>query len=124
MTYILTGFTQHLGFRVFSYEGIGADKVRVRFTVRADIAVIRNYGIRIQELPLMCLAILERRDENDPEHALIFTEDEMALHSKDCLAARDAAALKRKAPRRAPATTVPLGSDAVPTPVKTFGQNW
>lgn len=133
MTYILTGFTQEMGFRVFSYEGTGADKVRMKFTVRADLSLIRLYGIRIQELPLMCLGILERRDEADTERALTFTEDDMGTHSKDCLAARDAAALKRKTPRRAPTTTAPrppgefqpsFNSEAATVPGKTFGQNW
>ena len=131
MQYTLTGFTQEMGFRVFSYEAMGADKIRLRFTVRADLSLIRNYGIRIQELPLMCLGILERRHDGDPERSMIFTEDDMGVHSRDTLAARDAAALKRKTPRRAP-TTPPrppgeyntFGSTETPAPVKTFGQNW
>ena len=135
--YILTGFTQEMGFRVFAYEGTGADKkIRIRFTVRADLALIRKYGIRIQELPLMCLEILERREACDEaaeialERALTFTEDQMSRHSQESIAARDAAALKRKAPRRQPARVPgqpgefnPYG-ETTPSPLKPLAQNW
>jgi hypothetical protein len=104
MQFILTGFTQDREFRVFAFEGINSDRVRTPFTVRADLALSRTYGIRLQELPLMCRAILERREE-DPEevnspNALTFTEDAMRLHASNCIAARALAAQKKKAPRR------------------------
>jgi len=102
MQFVLTGFTQDNGFRVFAFERLGEDRVRSKFTVRADLALIRRYGIRIQELPLMCRAILERREEGEENRALTFTEDEMCRHAKDSVAARDAAAQKRKPPRRPP----------------------
>lgn len=56
MQYILSGFTQDMGFRVFRFEGVAVDRPRTRtvFTVRADLALIRRYGIQIQELPLLC----------------------------------------------------------------------
>jgi len=104
MQFILTGFTQDREFRVFAFEGIASDRVRTPFTVRADLALSRTYGIRIQELPLMCRAILERREESpvesDPQNALTFTEDAMRLHASNCVAARALAAQKKKAPRR------------------------
>ena len=104
MQFILTGFTQDREFRVFAFEGIAADRVRTPFTVRADLALSRTYGIRLQELPLMCRAILEHREEGseerNTEHALTFTEDAMRLHASNCIAARALAAQKKKAPRR------------------------
>jgi hypothetical protein len=105
MQFILTGFTQDREFRVFAFEGIAADRVRTPFTVRADLALSRTYGIRLQELPLMCRSILEHREEGteQTENALTFTEDAMRLHASNCLAARALAAQKKKAPRR-PAT--------------------
>lgn len=99
MQFILTGFTQENGFRVFAFEGSGDDRVRIRFTVRADLALIRRYGIRLQELALMCRGILERRNEADDLRTLTFTEEQMCLYAKNCSAARDAAQ-KRKPPRR------------------------
>jgi hypothetical protein len=106
MQFILTGFTQDREFRVFAFEGIAADRVRTPFTVRADLALSRTYGIRLQELPLMCRAILERRDEAEVQSALTFTEDAMRLHASNCVAARALAAQKKKAPRRPVAETV------------------
>jgi hypothetical protein len=139
MQFTLTGFTQDLGCRVFAYEGTGDDRVRIRFTVRADLALSRKYGIRLQELPLMCLGILEKSNENDeassaePDIAnrtLTFTEEAMMRYAEDCIAARDAAALKRTSMRRlqpkpaaAPAEFNPY-SDGAPSPVKPYGQSW
>ena len=100
MQFILTGFTQEREFRVFAFEGIAADRVRTAFTVRADLALSRTYGIRLQELPLMCRAILEHREEGEEQNALTFTEDAMRLHASNCVAARALAAQKKKAPRR------------------------
>jgi hypothetical protein len=106
MQFILTGFTQDMGFRVFAFEGIGEDRLRTKFTVRADLALIRRYGIRIQELPLMCRGLLDRRTDGLEQRTLIFTEDEMSMWAKNSLAARDAAAAKRKPPRRPPSENV------------------
>lgn len=104
MQFILTGFTQDREFRVFAFEGIAADRVRTPFTVRADLSLSRTYGIRLQELPLMCRGILEHREEGVEQgitqNALTFTEDAMRLHASNCLAARALAAAKKKAPRR------------------------
>ena len=107
MQFILTGFTQDREFRVFAFEGINSDRVRTAFTVRADLSLSRTYGIRLQELPLMCRGILEHREEGQEEgnldNALTFTEEAMRLHASNTIAARALAAQKKKAPRR-PAT--------------------
>ncbi len=135
----MTGFTQDTGCRVFAYEGIGEDRVRIRFTVRADLEMSRKYGIRLQELPLMCLGILERSmvsDEtgvlpSDMDRALTYTEAAMMQYSDDCVAARGAAALKRTSVRRTPVKTAAAPAaefnpyeGTAPAPVKPFGQNW
>jgi hypothetical protein len=106
MHFTSIGFTQDTGCRVFAYEGIGADRVRVRYTVRADLALSRKFGIRLQELPLMCLGILEHSveaNETPALRALTFTEEAMCRYAEDCVSARDAAALKRNSQRRQPA---------------------
>ena len=100
MVFILTGFTQDLGFRVFGFEGISEDRTRIVFTVRADLGLIRKYGIRVQELPLLCRGLLERREEGDEKRTVTFSEDEMRLHASSSAAAREAAALKKRPPRR------------------------
>ncbi len=101
MQFILTGFTPDTGFRVFAFEGIAADRTRIEYTVRTDLALSRTYGIRLQELPLLCRAFLERREESDLERTLTFNEDEMRLHAKG-LAADKEAAEKRKSTRKHP----------------------
>ena len=100
MQFILTGFTQDLAFRVFAFERMGLDRVRTKYVVKADLSLSRRYGIPLQELPLLCRNLLSRSESGEEQHTLTFTEDEMCLHAKDCAATRQAAALKRKTPRR------------------------
>ena len=108
MQFVLTGFTQDIGFRVFAFEGIAGDRTRTPFTVRMDLALSRKYGIRIQELPLLCLGLLERRDEGEQAHSMTFPEEGMRLHADTCAAERDAAA-KRKSMRRVPSNQTGSG---------------
>ncbi len=54
MIFLLTGFSSEPGFRVFESKGVAADKWRTDFPVRADPALFRGYGSRVQELPLLC----------------------------------------------------------------------
>ena len=100
MNYILTGFTHDVGFRVFAFEAIGENHVRTPYSVRADLALVRKYGIRMQELPLLCRAVLEQRDANDDSGTFTYTEAAMSLRANVCAA--EAAAQKRKPSRRAP----------------------
>jgi hypothetical protein len=100
MQFFLTGFTQDGGFRVFAFEGIAADRVRISFTVRADLVLSRRYGIRLQELPLICRGVLEQRDESVNEHAMTFTEEAMRTHANNSATARALLAQNRKPPRR------------------------
>jgi len=100
MQFILVGFSQGNGFRIFSFEGIAADRTRTGFTVQADLGLIGRYGIRLQDLPLLCRELLDRRDESEEKHTLTFTEEEMRLHADSRAAAREAAAAKRKPPAR------------------------
>jgi len=110
MQFVLVGFTQDAGFRVFAFEGIGEDRTRTKFTVRADLALIRGYEIRVQELPLLCRALLERvtqigsevtgQEGTAPEPARLentwtYTEEEMRLHASGCAEVRDAAQRKK-----------------------------
>lgn len=100
MQFSLIGFSQDTGFRVFAFEGTAADRTRTAYTVRADLALTRKYGIRVQELPLLCRGILERVGEGEQQGTATFTEEEMRLYSNNCTEARDAAIRKRKLLRR------------------------
>jgi hypothetical protein len=100
MQFILTGFTQDLDFRVFAFEGVAADRSRTAYTIRADLALSRKHGIRVQELPLLCRALLERNAEGEQKHSMTFTEEEMGRHERTCVEARDAATQRKKLARR------------------------
>jgi hypothetical protein len=100
MQYILNGFTHEMGFRVFAFQGIGEHYARTEYSVKADLAATRRYGIRVQELPLLCRGILERRGEEEERHAFTYTEADMSLHADVCAA--EALAHKRRTPRRPP----------------------
>jgi hypothetical protein len=106
MQFMLTGFTQDMAFRVFAFERMGSDRVRTKMVVRADLALIRRYGIQMQELPLLCRNLLERSDNDAETHTLTFSEDDMSLHAKDRAIAKEAAASRRKPPRRTPSENV------------------
>lgn len=108
MQFVLTGFSQDTGFRVFTFEGMGADRVRIRYVVRADLALVRRYAIPIQELPLLCRMLLDQRGETGDERTLTYTENEMAAHATERASARALLAQKKKTSRRPPAQN--LGS--------------
>ncbi len=99
MQFMITGFKQETVFRVFSFDGIAADRSRIGFTVKTDLALSRSFGIRVQELPLLCRALLEHCDEKATERSFIFTEEDMRVHASGCAAEKDAAQ-KKKALRR------------------------
>jgi hypothetical protein len=95
----LAGFTQQGEFRVFTFERPGADRTRTKYTVRADLALVRKYDIQVQELPLLCRSLLESRDDSEDTRGYTFTEEAMRLHA-DSASARRAEAQKKRPPRR------------------------
>ena len=101
MYFVLNGFSAEMGFRVFTFEGITVDRVHrpAPFTVRADLALARQYGIRLQDLPLLCRSVLERGHEDEKKRDFTYTEEDMRLQAEH-LAAREEAAKHSKPPRR------------------------
>lgn len=97
MQFVIVGFTDEMGFRVFAFEGVGADRVRTEYKVKADLTLIRKYGIRLQELPLLCRAILEQHLGSDAQRTFTYTEADMSLRADFCAAQAEA---KRKVPRK------------------------
>lgn len=95
MQFMLKGFTQTSTFRVFEFDCLGPSQPRTQFTVRADLDLVRRYGIRVQELPLLCRSVLETRDASGEARALTFTEEKMIAYAKDA-AAKQLAAQKKK----------------------------
>lgn len=94
--FVLTGFSQALGIRTFAFEGIASDQTRTRFTVSADLALARRYDIRLQELPLLCSDILDRRGEGEENRTLTYTEEDMRIYATSRAAKRDSVEQKRK----------------------------
>lgn len=92
MNFAFTGFFQDGGYRVFSYETLPKEHGRHKFWVRADLALARRNKIQVQELPLLCRAVLEDRGEVEGERTLTYTSAEMTLHAN----ARATADEKRK----------------------------
>ncbi len=97
--FILKGFSHSMGARVFAFERVAADRSRIAVSVTADLDLTRRYGISLQELPLLCRAVLERSDEEPGRRAFVYTEEHMRLHAEG-VAARAEAARQRKPPRR------------------------
>lgn len=110
MQFTLLGFTQDIGFRVFSFECMGNDKTKTAHSIRVDLALSRKHGIPLQELPLLCRSALEQDLRAEGTDVMTFTEGEMVLHATTCAEARAAAVLKRKTPRRPTPSTVDTGN--------------
>lgn len=98
--YILTGFSNDQHFRQYAFEGVGEDHSRTLFTVRADLALARAYGIPFQDLPLLCREFLERCVVMKDARQLTFGEEGMRACQAERLAAKEAAAQKKRPPRR------------------------
>lgn len=107
MQFILAGFKHNAGLRVFEFEGIADDRTRARFFVSADLVLSRSYGISVQELPLLCLRLLEHHEFGEQEHSLTYAEDDMRVYRNHCNTQSEEARKKRA--RR----TVPPGRGAV-----------
>jgi len=101
MNYVLTGFTQDMGFRVFAFEGVTHDHTRTVYKVRADLDLIRRYGIRVQDLPLLCRGMLEQRNEGDEQKTFTYSENDMRRIA-DLRAVEVEAARKKSSHRRPP----------------------
>lgn len=101
MEYVLTGFQQDRNIRQYAFDGIGADRRRMKFTVGVDLGLIRKYEISVQELPLLCRHYLEVHAEDGQAPTLMYTEEEMIVHAGRRTAAQHAAD-EKKAHRRHP----------------------
>lgn len=76
-TFVLAGFTHRLGFRVFQFDCVENGRARTRYTVQADLTLVRKYGIHMQELPLLCRKLLDGSEDRDRVPSLTLSEAEM-----------------------------------------------
>ena len=116
----LVGFTHDKGFRVFSFDRLGADRIPTRCTVRADLALTRAYGIQVQELPLLCRALLERCEDGHGIRTLTFAESDMRVCADERAAIRKQVASRKRKPWRRPAGDHHrnFGTDSLPAAVR------
>jgi hypothetical protein len=98
LQFLLTGFTQAAGIRIYAFEG-RSDATRIGYTVEVDLALIPEYGIRIQDLPLLCRELLQQRVQPDESSACVFTEQRMRSHAEKLAMAREEAEQRKKQPR-------------------------
>ncbi|MBC7925458.1 MAG: hypothetical protein H7039_07355 [Bryobacteraceae bacterium] len=59
MTYQFTGFRQVNSTRHFAFTCMDENRSSSSVTVEADVILARKYNILVQDLPLMCLRLLE-----------------------------------------------------------------
>jgi hypothetical protein len=88
--------------RQFTFELAGSGPPRTTVVVVADMALVRKYEIPLQELPLLCLRMLDNRTSG-ADGTAIFSEREMVEYSNRRREAKDLADRKRRAfGRRSP----------------------
>ena len=102
--FTLMGFDQNANLRRYAFQGNVAG-VRTAVTVAVDLALVLRFGIRIQELPLLCRELLERQVEGQEKRALTLTEKEMRTQAENCSMAQEAADQRRNSHRRSHLTT-------------------
>ena len=96
--FFLTGFAQAAGIRTYAFQG-RIDASRIDCTVEVDLALIPGYGIRIQELPLLCRELLQQQTQPNEISAVVFTQQRMRSHAEKLAAARQEAEDKKKQPK-------------------------
>ena len=97
MQFVLKGFTESLGYRVFAFDSIGPDHSRKPIAIRADLALVRQYKIQLQDLPALCRDVLSALENPEENRAITCPEEAMKMHADKASAAR---ANHRKPPRR------------------------
>src|ERR1700693_2175125 len=95
MEFVLTGFRQVANIRRFAFQRVATDHSRTEFTVSADMALLVKHKIPLQELPLLCRALLEDQQQTGPAKAVTFTETDMLVYVNRRSAAKDEADRKR-----------------------------
>jgi 20S proteasome alpha/beta subunit len=65
MNFLLAGFKEGGGSRHYSFDCVASDRSRTTVIVGADMALARKHEIRLQELPLLCVRLLESLGTTD-----------------------------------------------------------
>jgi hypothetical protein len=99
MNFTLSGFKERDGLRRFAFQCVGANDAKTTVIVRADVALARKHEIRLQELPLICVRLLESMSADELAAPITLTEDHMIAIQT---AARSAAEKRAQKPTRRP----------------------
>jgi len=84
------------GIRQYNFQGLIPDGTRKGFFVTTDVAMLTKHHIQIQEVPMMCLRLLESAAEAQPQLELfILTEADMLAHISAKAAIKEQATSKR-----------------------------
>src|SRR5215831_2248088 len=94
MVFALIGFTDESGLRRFTFELAGSGPPRTTVVVAADMALARKYEIPLQELPLLCVRLLQSWTA-DADATAVFPETEMIEYANRRKEAKDLAERKR-----------------------------
>jgi hypothetical protein len=98
MIFALMGVTNERNSRRFTFELTGRGQPRTTVVVAADLDLARRYEIPIQELPLLCLRLLDSWTAGTNE-TVVFAEKEMIGYANRRKEAKDLAEQKRRAHR-------------------------
>lgn len=77
MTFTLAGFDDRDGVRRFAFDRHSSDRSRTKVFVGADLGLARKHEIRLQELPLICVQLLESLQVGALMSPVTLTEDKM-----------------------------------------------
>ena len=102
MQFSLTGFSQSANVRCYKFQSVAADQTRQDVTVEVDLNLARQYGISLQELPLLCRSLLEEQSAAGKADSLTFPEQEMVGIASRRAEAKREAEQKFKTQRRPP----------------------
>jgi hypothetical protein len=99
MTFTLSGFREGNGLRRFVFQCVAAGGAKSTVVVGADVSLARKHEIRLQELPLICVRLLEGLDDQALAQPITLTEDHMIAIQA---VAREAAEKRSQKPTRRP----------------------
>ena len=112
MKLLYMGFTHKTpGTRSYNFEGVAeAGQLRKGLYVTAEVALLTKHHIRIQEVPMMCLRLLETASETETElKSRDLTEADMLAQVQAKALELEKAASKRAKRPFTPAAKVALG---------------
>jgi len=98
MNFALSEVTNEQSLRRFRFEMLGGGQPRPAVIVTADLVLVRKYEIPLQELPLLCLQLLENQT-GGPNRTLVFPEKEMIEYANRRRMAKVLAEQKRRTHR-------------------------